>query len=282
VGMDAVIARLAEVMKTLNELKEENSVLRKEIFGVGVSASSSQSMGLMENKTLREIVEETQFQVKALNTKISNYEEQNVHSDISNSMDGVNQRSTGNGQDRRRSEESVEEIQVVEIRSKTIAEERNWMKATFNELKPFQTIEDGESFSGRTVQNISSSFNGSGTETCAITMKFSNYLDYTLTDKYYVDRIMSTSKIDGHTSEVISGVNGRYNRCSLACSFKVSRLLCLIVYCDVDLNGNISFAIGLTPPYVNPRQDIEKLLNTLKQMSNVPEVWIQQRNSTQP
>ncbi|CAG7733329.1 unnamed protein product [Allacma fusca] len=210
VGMDAVIARLAEVMKTLNELKEENSILRKEIFGVGVSAFSSQSMGLMENKTLREIVEETQFQVKALNTKFSNYEEQNVHSEMSNSMDGVNQRSTGNGQDRRRSEESEEEIQVAEIRSKTIAEERNWMKATFNELKPFQTIEDGESFGGRTVQNISSSFNGSGTETCAITMKFSNYLDYALTDKYYVDRIMRTSTIDGHTSEVISGVNGRY------------------------------------------------------------------------
>ncbi|CAG7733330.1 unnamed protein product [Allacma fusca] len=281
VGMDAVIARLAEVMKTLNELKEENSILRKEIFGVGVSAFSSQSMGLMENKTLREIVEETQFQVKALNTKFSNYEEQNVHSEMSNSMDGVNQRSTGNGQDRRRSEESEEEIQVAEIRSKTIAEERNWMKATFNELKPFQTIEDGESFGGRTVQNISSSFNGSGTETCAITMKFSNYLDYALTDKYYVDRIMRTSTIDGHTSEVISGVNGRY-KCSLACSFEVSRLLSLIVYCDVDLNGNISFAIGLTPPDVDPRRDIEKLLSTLKKMSNVPEVWIQQRNSTQP
>ncbi|CAG7718693.1 unnamed protein product, partial [Allacma fusca] len=154
-------------------------------------------------------------------------------------------------------------------------------EATFIELKPFQLIEDGKSFRGRTFESMSSSFYGS--ESCAITMKFSNYLDYALTDKYRAARsMMRPSTIDGHTSEVISGVKSQYNRCSLACSFEVSSLLCLIVYCDVDLNGNISFAIGLTPPNVNPHQDIEKLLSTLKQVSNVPEVWIQQRNSTQP
>ncbi|CAG7734367.1 unnamed protein product, partial [Allacma fusca] len=181
-GMDKILLRLEigqdAMAKALKELKMENAMLRNEIFGVGTSGpSNSQSKYPMECKSLWELVEDTQNHVKAINQKIFNGEGEQESLSQSQGKSGMKRSFVEESDDASTEESDDEEYPVEEIRSKTVADELNWLKENFNKLMKTQTTTHGKSFVGTTVQSSSSSIPSSQNVTLSCSVMLSNFLD---------------------------------------------------------------------------------------------------------
>jgi len=264
-------SRLDDLTKAFHQLRTENEILRKEITGVS-PFQNSEPFGLMETRTLREIVERTEFCVNKINWQNLKNESDHEVPRKSKPQGKVKAIETYES-DSESSEEFTEEFPVVEIRTKTLADEREFLKESFNKLIKEKKVKDGESLRGTSVQTISNSNPGT-----SCTMKLSNFLESALTDLqchcWIGSRHSGPTRVVGNFSEVFSfrgDMKPYASYCTVLCSFAISKVLRLAIYCNTHPDGTIRFAIGFTPADVPTNETLFFILN---EMPPAPDVWM--------
>ncbi|CAG7835684.1 unnamed protein product, partial [Allacma fusca] len=207
------------------------------------------------------IVEEIQTQIKELNANI-------IH--------GESPAETA--------PEEIEEYEVVAIRSKTIADERTWIKTIFNEILQGRTATNGSTLREKTFEDMVSSLPFAANVGVYCALKLSNFLERELTDpKYHFwhgskkDQF-SVTKIYPNVCEVITFVGDRYY-CYFLCSFRICRDLRLTILCYVCYNGEIIFGMGFTPTDL-PVDTV--LFKTMNELPPLPDIWMTKQTSKVP
>ncbi|CAG7729958.1 unnamed protein product, partial [Allacma fusca] len=111
-------------------------------------------------------------------------------------------------------------------------------------------------------------------------MKLSNFLESALTDLqcHFVwgSRHSGPTRVVGNFSEVFSFRGVDQNWCSFLCSFAISKVLRLAIYCNTPPDGTILFGIGFTPADVPTNETLFFILN---EMPPAPDVWMMNKQS---
>ncbi|CAG7828040.1 unnamed protein product [Allacma fusca] len=154
-------------------------------------------------------------------------------------------------------------------------DDRKWMKEEFSKVINRKSITEEEYFRGKTLEDISFLVPLSKTVVATCTLKLSNFLNSALSNpEYYLwfaSSVTGPSEVLPSTSDVFSFA-GDWVCCAFLCSYEISKLLRLTLYCLSYGNDNgIAMGIAFTPGDVPTNL---KLFNSLLHFPVVPDVCI--------
>ncbi|CAG7718148.1 unnamed protein product, partial [Allacma fusca] len=128
---------------------------------------------------------------------------------------------------------------IMEIRAKTVDEEIYWLQDEFKSLSKQIVMSQRDRMLGpaaNDLENVKSS--------CS--MKFSNFLDFILSEKTCITNGLKKSgpsEVMRHANEVFV-FEGRGKHFSFSSSFAINGTQRLAIYCNIEMPGGVEFGIG--------------------------------------